>query len=80
MTFNLNAYNAILSSISPSEDENNSVELINEESGERLLLACFPPGSNGTFFSFGPHENSKAKMLRRSVSQLTGLKDLGFSK
>jgi Tfp pilus assembly protein PilO len=77
---NLNDYDAILSHISAAEEEMNCVELINETNGESLLLAKFNPSGSGSFFSFMPHENSKAKLLRRSVSKLTGLKDRGFSR
>ena len=77
---NLNDYDAILSHISAAEEEMNCVELVNESNGESLLLAKFNPSNNGSFFSFMPHENSKAKLLRRSVSKLTGLKDRGFSR
>ena len=75
---NLNDYDAVLSHISAAEEEMNCVELVNESNGESLLLAKFNPSNNGSFFSFMPHENSKAKLLRRSVSKLTGLKDRGF--
>lgn len=78
-TLSIKDFTAVRSYISGSAETTiNYVELVNIDGKNNLILNSFNPSSGDKFLSSHEYENKQATNLRNSVSEFTGLIDLGF--
>lgn len=80
-TYHLDEFKGIRSYLRRSGKSNtNIVDLVFVDSDRGLMLSSFAPSSGKKFFTLkASHlENEKATELRRTVSNFTGLADIGF--